>query len=238
MNYPKSRRNNLVTSNQNGELLIYDLNIDKAFCRNETSAAVWNLCDETKSASEIAEMIGKNLKFPVSEDFVWLAISDLQKENLIETGLDSQSFLKGKTRREIIRKIGLASMVALPVISSLVAPQATNAQSGGCSTVDQSCSFNGTYTQRNCCTSNLRCTNDPTIACRQCITTGNPYVSGPLDPSDGYQCQQACLDSSNQKKMPVVTVPPPALLHIAEEFAVVDVDKREDRFRTIKTGEK
>ena len=31
----------------------------------------------------------------------------------------------------MIRKVGIASMVALPIVSSIVAPPATNAQSGG-----------------------------------------------------------------------------------------------------------
>lgn len=126
---PQSRKQNIVVQNFDSETLIYDLTANKAFCLNQTSGAVWQLCDGTKSIAEIADLMSENLKMPVSEDFVWLAIGDLQKENLIEVEI-SQPFFAGQSRREVIRKIGLASMIALPVISSLVAPRAVDAQSG------------------------------------------------------------------------------------------------------------
>ena len=56
----------------------------------------------------------------------------LKKNKIIE---DDQSFVSpfaGMSRREAIRKVGLASMIALPVISSLVASTAAMAQSSSC----------------------------------------------------------------------------------------------------------
>ena len=42
---PKARKENLVVQESNGEVLIYDLDTNKAFCLNETSALVWQACD-------------------------------------------------------------------------------------------------------------------------------------------------------------------------------------------------
>ncbi|MEO8573991.1 MAG: hypothetical protein ABI481_08470, partial [Pyrinomonadaceae bacterium] len=43
------------------------------------------------------------------------------ENNLLEKSIPSS--FAGTSRREVIKKIGLASMVAIPVIASLVAPQ-------------------------------------------------------------------------------------------------------------------
>lgn len=168
---PAARKNNTVVQPLADETLIYDLASSKAFCLNQTSAMVWQLCDGEKSIAEIAKLMSKNLKTPVSEDFVWLAIGDLQKEDLIEVE-NNQPFFEGKSRREVIRKIGFASMIALPVISSLVAPRAVDAQSS-CRTTSQSCTSLSNNTQSNCC-SGLRCRF--TATCSACFTSGTVFV--------------------------------------------------------------
>ncbi len=170
---PVSLKNNVVVQALATETLVYDLGRNKAFCLNQTSAMVWQLCDGERNSAEIAQLMSSDLKIPVSEDYVWLAISDLQKEDLIEVGT-SQPLFEGKSRREVIRKIGFASMIALLVISSLVAPRAVDAQSG-CSLSAQTCVFD-TFRQSNCC-SNLRCSD--TNLCGACLTNLAFYVNTP-----------------------------------------------------------
>jgi hypothetical protein len=127
---PLSRRENIVVQEFGNEILIYDLLINKAFSLNETSALVWQACDGNKTVSEIAMQISRQLKSPVSEDFVWLALEQLEKENLIKNDAEIRAPFEGLSRREVIRKVGLGALVTLPVISSLIAPTAVNAQSG------------------------------------------------------------------------------------------------------------
>ncbi len=62
-----------------------------------------------------------------TDEVIYFALDQLQKANLIE-GEKIQIF-QGLSRREIFKKVGLASMIALPMISSLIAPKAVNAQS-------------------------------------------------------------------------------------------------------------
>ncbi|MBX7170278.1 MAG: PqqD family peptide modification chaperone [Pyrinomonadaceae bacterium] len=128
-NKPQSRKTNVVVQEFEKEILIYDLNINKAFCLNHTSALVYELCDGKHSIAEISEKISRKLKTEVSEDFVRLALEELRKNDLLEGSADNISLLAGKNRREMIRKIGLTSMLALPLISSIIAPTAANAQS-------------------------------------------------------------------------------------------------------------
>jgi hypothetical protein len=127
---PKSLQNDLVIQELADEVLIYDLKRNKAFCLNQTAAFVWQHADGKTPVKQIAVLLGKQLKSPVTEDFVWLALDELKKENLIENETEITTPFEGLSRREALRKVGFASMIALPVISSLVAPTAAHAQSG------------------------------------------------------------------------------------------------------------
>lgn len=134
---PKSRQNELVVQELGNELLIYDLQTHKAVCLNETSALVWNLCaGGGRTVADISRRMSKELKMPIAEDFVRLALDNLRKENLLAANGDGEEAtdlirakFNGLSRREAIRKVGLASMIALPVITGLVAPTAAQAQS-------------------------------------------------------------------------------------------------------------
>ena len=132
--FPKSRTKDLVVQELDKELLIYDLNINKAFCLNETSATVFQLCNGNNSVAEIADLMSKKLKMLVSEEVVWLALDQLKKDNLLEGSDEFAVNFNGLTRRQVIKKVGLASMIALPVIASVVAPSPAIAASllGNC----------------------------------------------------------------------------------------------------------
>ncbi len=124
---PKARKENLVIQELEGEVLIFDLSTNKAFSLNETSALIWRACDGNNEVSDITALIGKQLNSPVNDDFVWLALDKLKKEDLIENKDEVAIDYNGMSRREVIRKVGLASVVALPIVSSLVAPTAASA---------------------------------------------------------------------------------------------------------------
>ena len=130
-NKPISRKANIVVQDLENEVLIYDLTINKAYCLNRTAALVYQLCDGKRTVAEISDLMSKELKILVSEDFVWLAIDGLKKDGLLENADDLANHFVGMNRREVVKKVGLASMVMLPLISSVVAPSAVMAQSGG-----------------------------------------------------------------------------------------------------------
>lgn len=120
--------------------MIYDLSTNKAFCLNETSALVWQLCDGTRTVSEISEGLSKKLNSPANEDLVWLAIDQLKKENLIANKEELENKFEGMSRREVIKKVGLGTMIALPVVAGMIAPNAVNAAS---TCVNTPCVCNG-----------------------------------------------------------------------------------------------
>ncbi|HEX8265284.1 MAG TPA: PqqD family protein [Pyrinomonadaceae bacterium] len=124
---PVARHEGLVVQEMPDEVLVYDLNTNKAHCLNKSAAAVWKNCDGSNSISDIAAILKNEFKTPVSDDFVWLAIDQLGKDELLEQKLTAPA--NGLTRREAMRRVALASLVALPVVASLTAPTAAQAAS-------------------------------------------------------------------------------------------------------------
>ena len=107
-NKPLGRRDNVVVQEIDGEVLIYDLAKNKAFCLNNTSALVWQSCDGKKTIAEISDWLGKQLKSNVNEDVVWLALDQLSQEGLIVRETKPVSKFAGISRRDVIKKVGLA----------------------------------------------------------------------------------------------------------------------------------
>jgi hypothetical protein len=178
-NYPNSRQSNLVVQEIESELLIYDLQINKAFCLNKTSALVWQFCDGTNSIAEIGELMSRNLKLNVSEEFVWLALDDLKKNGLLEKSETFEINFSGLNRRQIVKKVGLASLIMLPIVTSVIAPTAAQAQSGGCPSNRFCNSLPGTPPSA-CCPSGICCGFLGTICCfpgQLCVMIPNQLIT-------------------------------------------------------------
>jgi hypothetical protein len=162
---PKARNRDIVVQTLGKETLIYDLQTHKAYNLNETSAIVYQACDGNTLLDEL------RVKSKFTDDIIFLALDKLKKENLIEEDNSFVSPFDGMSRREAIRKVGLASMIALPVISSLTAPTAAMAQSTTCRTAGQTCTPSSTAPGNNNCCANLSCNIGGN--CIACTTTGN-----------------------------------------------------------------
>lgn len=121
---PKIRSDNFVVQNLENETLVYDLVTNKALCLNETAAIVFNACDGKTSFDDLKK------RSKLTDDLIFLTLDELQNKDLIEKSGAYNSPFTGLTRREVIRRVGLASVVALPLISGLIAPTAVNAGSG------------------------------------------------------------------------------------------------------------
>ena len=121
MNLPQSRTRDLIVQELNDELLIYNLSTGRALSLNATSSKVFNACDGQTSFDDFK----RNHKF--TDDLIYLALDELKRNNLLE---NYQSTHFGNlSRREVIRRVGLATIVALPVITGIVAPSAASARS-------------------------------------------------------------------------------------------------------------
>ena len=134
---PLARREKLVMQSLDDETLVYDLETNRVFCLNQTSSLVWEKCNGNNTVSEISGFLTKQSKSSVSEDFVWLALEQLKKENLLDEKEEISNKFEHLSRRDVVRRIGLASVIALPLISSVVAPSSISAAS--CLAIDAIC---------------------------------------------------------------------------------------------------
>jgi hypothetical protein len=142
---PLARKEGLVVKEVSGEVLVYDLDRDRAHCLNQTAALVWKYCDGHTSVARIAKSLEKDLHAPVDQKVVWYALLQLEKDHLLEQRIVPPAIIAGMNRRDMIRVLGLAAVVAVPVVTSIVAPTpaqaATCLSSGaGCATSAQCCS--------------------------------------------------------------------------------------------------
>ena len=140
---PRRRENGIVTQEISDEVLVYDLDTHKAHCLNPTAALVWRKCDGRTSVPRLAQLIGQELNASVDNEVVQLAIDQLEKRHLLERE-SGRMPPSGISRRALLQRLGLATAVALPLVTSLMAP--TPAQAATCKGPGQSCS-----TSAECC---------------------------------------------------------------------------------------
>jgi Coenzyme PQQ synthesis protein D (PqqD) len=131
---PLARKDRLVINELPEEIVVYDLESHKAHCLNRTAALVWKRCDGRTAPAKIARLLREELKAPISEDLVWYALEQLGKDKLLtekfaRAGAASAVEL---SRRELVRRLGLAAVVALPLITTMVAPTPVQAAASGC----------------------------------------------------------------------------------------------------------
>jgi len=135
---PQARRSGLIIQEVDGEVLIYDQTSDKAYCLNDTAAKVWKYCDGRTTISETCDALSGELDSPVSEKVVWYAVDQFSKDNLLEKEVALPAFIiGGMNRRQMVRTLGLAAVVAVPLVTSIVAP--TPAQAATCKPTGDNC---------------------------------------------------------------------------------------------------
>jgi hypothetical protein len=126
---PRGRQDGLVVERVGDELLIYDLERDKAHCLNETAALVFEHCDGRHTVGELAARLsGEN--GDVAEDLVRRALLRLADEQLLEEPVSPPGGREW-SRRQIVKRAavaGAAAGLALPAVKSIVAPTPAQAQ--------------------------------------------------------------------------------------------------------------
>src|ERR1700674_5130626 len=74
---PLARKAGLVIQELPDEVLVYDLERDRAHCLNQTAAFVWQRCDGKNTTQQIARTLGRQFDCAVDEKIVWLALDQL-----------------------------------------------------------------------------------------------------------------------------------------------------------------
>ena len=124
---PLARKDGLVIQELPDEVLVYDLDSDRAHCLNQTAAFVWQRCDGRNTTAQIARKLGQQFDCPVDEKIVWLALDQLGRNHLLERQPIPPPALMGMNRRAMVRSLGLAAALAIPVVTSILAPMPAQA---------------------------------------------------------------------------------------------------------------
>jgi hypothetical protein len=149
---PKARRNQLVRKELGGEMLVYDRNSDEAHCLNATAARVWAHCDGRTTVAEMARLLEEEMKTPVADEVVWLALEQLRKSRLLQESWPTPAHLGQMSRRVMVRRLGIAAAVIVPLVTSIMAPTAVAAAS--------------------CLPSGTTCTSDAQCCSNSCLDNG------------------------------------------------------------------
>lgn len=130
-NLPVARRDSLIIKELADETLVYDLETDKAHCLNLTAARVWKNCNGRRTLAQLRVLIEKETGCAVPEEMIWLALDQLEQFSLLEAPVARPKLLLSTSRRQMVRLVGTAA-IALPIITSIVAPGAAQAASIVC----------------------------------------------------------------------------------------------------------
>ncbi|MBC8031431.1 MAG: PqqD family protein [Pyrinomonadaceae bacterium] len=127
--FPTARREGLIVEELPDEVLVYDLNTDKAHCLNKTAALIWKNCDGKKAEGDIAAVLQRELKSPIPNQVVTLGLEELAGFGLLKE-VAAGPRREHLSRRRLIQNLGLTAALALPLIVSISAPAAAQAGSG------------------------------------------------------------------------------------------------------------
>jgi len=119
---PEKRREGLVATEMEDEVLVYDLDRHRAHCLNSSAAAVFRRCDGRTTVREIARRLHANEPVGAAEAAVRLALERLDEAHLLEAPVRDTKGAPALSRRELIRRAAVLSGVLLPAITSVVAP--------------------------------------------------------------------------------------------------------------------
>lgn len=130
---PRARKDGLIIKILADEVLVYDVERHLVHCLNRAAALVWRNCDGKKTFSETAALVRTDLKTAGAEHVVALALERLRQAKLLRASTGLKTEAPGlMSRRNLIRKLSVATAVSLPLVTSILLPQAAAAQSVNC----------------------------------------------------------------------------------------------------------
>lgn len=138
------RRRSLLVRRLVGETLVYDLDTHRASCLNREAAAVLDACDGRRSLPEIRRRVARTLETTVADGYVELALDRLSRSGLLEDPPGPPS----RARREMLRRLTATAALALPLVTSVIAPEPASAQS--CLPNGSPCNANGECCSGSC----------------------------------------------------------------------------------------
>ncbi len=119
---PKSRRDGILVTDLEDEIVLYDERNARAHRLNRTAACVWRRADGETSIAEIATLLANELSSEPNPELVEEGLASLEEAGLLDPG-------PVVARRKALRRVAVAAAL-VPLIWSIPAPLAARAGSG------------------------------------------------------------------------------------------------------------
>lgn len=127
---PLARQKNLIVTELNDETIVYDSVTNALHTLNASAAEIWRMCDGQTTVTEMAQRLIQRYPKDQAEAIVWFTLNQLHQKKLLDTELTTVPSTVGMTRRELIGRVAVSALFALPLIQSMTAPSAAQAISG------------------------------------------------------------------------------------------------------------
>jgi nucleotide-binding universal stress UspA family protein len=152
-------RPGLLRHELDGQVLVYDARDDRVHLLDTTTGHVFELLEQgDRSREGIVSELATRMNSVASESLLDLSLEELRNADLLADGASGLTPLSEITRRDLLRKVGLAGAAALlvPAITTLTATSAY--AQATCVALGQLCAAGGVP----CCHPNT-CVDDPSI---------------------------------------------------------------------------
>jgi hypothetical protein len=135
---PVARTDNILITEVDNEVMIYDRETDACHCLNSIATKVYHYADGRNTVDDIATFLEQELELSEDVDIrglVWLALEELEKCHLLKEYLreplpDAREMSRRKVLGKTIKFAGAVAIGTLfPMIQSVVAPKPTFAGS-------------------------------------------------------------------------------------------------------------
>jgi hypothetical protein len=127
MNLPRARLGELVATQLEDEVVVYDPDRKQAHSLNQVASAVWHHCNGVNTIAELQRLVSDEIGVPLDQESVWLALRKLERAHLLVESLEPV----GVTRRQVLGRAGqlVGASLAIPVVVSAFVPTAAAAAS-------------------------------------------------------------------------------------------------------------
>src|SRR5262245_1283049 len=114
-----SERKNLIVRRLKDELILYDRKTNRAYCLNRVAGEVWGLCDGKTTLSEIVEHFQKIGEPEIDRNVIYLSLRKLERAGLLKNDWPDVERITLSSRRALIKKLGIAATLSLPIVTSI-----------------------------------------------------------------------------------------------------------------------
>jgi hypothetical protein len=129
-NCPSARTDAVIVEPVGDGIVVYDLKRHRAHALNRSAAALWRLCDGTRTVPWLSQELSRQMACKVTESDIEDALHDLYAVRLFIEGppFNVEMF---RSRRRALKKSGqlIGLTVALPIVLSLRMPRVADAAS-------------------------------------------------------------------------------------------------------------